>query len=270
MSADPYYKRPEWSYSSMKKIIDSGIDYAVAAKRGDLGEPDSAAIDLGQLVHQSILGGGDQFVIMKYDSLRTREAKDWYDQQKSEGKIIVSLEVYDIAQKMIANIKAHPHTPTFLINPAAKHEQELFATTGEGIKLRGKADSIMHLDLDESGTAQQLIITDIKTTAKFDSFAKNAIYDHYDLQAANYTFIGAAALKIDLRDEQLYERIKYYFCVAESVAPYRVQYFYAEPEFVESGERKLARAIEAIADFGDKQPNFLIEEIKSLGDWSTL
>lgn len=25
-----YYKRPEWSYSQMKVILDSGIDYAVA------------------------------------------------------------------------------------------------------------------------------------------------------------------------------------------------------------------------------------------------
>lgn len=269
MSADPYYQRPEWSYSSMKVIIDSGIDYAVAAKRGDLGDPDSAAIDLGQLVHQSILGGGDTFVIMKYPDLRSKEARDWVDEQKANGKIVVSLEIYDIAQKMIANIKAHPHTPTYLINPAAKHEQELFATAS-GVKLRGKADAILHLNLDDQGIAQQLIITDIKTTAFFDKFEKDAIYKHYDLQAANYTLIGASALKIDLHDEELYEKVKYYFCVAESVAPFRVGYYYASPEFVESGERKLGRAIEAINDFGDNQPNFLIEEIKTLGDWSTL
>ena len=53
--ADAYYSRPEWSYSSMKLILDHGIDYAVAAKRGDLPDLDSKAIDLGQLVHMLAL-----------------------------------------------------------------------------------------------------------------------------------------------------------------------------------------------------------------------
>lgn len=265
--ADPYYSRPEWSYSSMKKIIDSGIDYAVAAKRGDLGQPDSAAIDLGQLVHQTILGGGDQFVIMKYPDLRSKEARDWVEEQKTDGKIVISLETYDTAQKIIANIKAHPHTPTYLINENAKHEQELFATTSEGIKLRGKADAVIFLDLDDKGIAQQVIITDIKTTAFFDKFARNALFEHYDLQAANYTLIGAESLKIPL--DEAYEKVQYFFCVAETVAPYRVQYFRATPEFVGSGERKLRRSIDAIDDFGDNEPNFLIEEIIDLGDWSS-
>ncbi len=29
-----YYDRPEWSFSQMKHIVASGIDYAVASKRG--------------------------------------------------------------------------------------------------------------------------------------------------------------------------------------------------------------------------------------------
>ena len=55
-----YYSRPEWSYSQMKTILDSGIDYAVARKRGMIPGPKSPAIDLGQLAHMMI-GGSDQF-----------------------------------------------------------------------------------------------------------------------------------------------------------------------------------------------------------------
>lgn len=55
-----YYKRPEWSYSQMKVILDSGIDYAVAKKRGMLPEPSSSAIDLGQLIHQRVLGESEE------------------------------------------------------------------------------------------------------------------------------------------------------------------------------------------------------------------
>lgn len=48
-----YHDRPEWSYSQMKVILDSGIDYAVAKKNGLLPAPDSKAIDIGSLVTNS-------------------------------------------------------------------------------------------------------------------------------------------------------------------------------------------------------------------------
>ncbi len=254
--ADPYHDRPEWSYSSMKKILDSGIDYAVGARMGMTPKPDSAAIDLGQLVHQTILGGGDQFVIMKYPDLRSRDAQQWVKDQKAEGKIVISLETYDEAQKIIKNIKDHPHSQTYLFGKGIKHEQEMFGETEEGVKLRGKADAIK-LVQDEA-----LIICDIKTTAFFDKFASQAYWQHYDLQAANYTLIGAHTMNVEP------ELINYYFCVAETVAPYRVQYFHASIEFVESGERKLWQCVQTIKAFGDNQPNFLMPEIKELGDWS--
>ena len=55
--ADNYHNRPEWSYSQMKVILDSGIDYAVAAKRGMLPGPSGKFIDLGELAHMFVLGG---------------------------------------------------------------------------------------------------------------------------------------------------------------------------------------------------------------------
>ena len=39
----------------MKVILDSGIDYAVASKRGLLDQPSSKAIDLGELAHMFVL-----------------------------------------------------------------------------------------------------------------------------------------------------------------------------------------------------------------------
>ena len=132
----------------------------------------------------------------------------------------------------------------------------MFAKTAEGIELRGKADAIKLID------GEAMIITDIKTTAQFDKFAKSSYWNHYDLQAANYTLIGAHHMKVDP------SLINYYFCVVETVAPFRVQYFHAGLEFVEAGERKLRTCIDAITDFGDNKPNFLLDELVELGDWS--
>lgn len=250
-----YHKRPEWSYSSMKKILDSGIDYAVGARMGLTPQPDSKFIDIGQLVHQTILGGDEVFISSPFNDFRSKAAQEWRDEQKAYGKIVVTGDMATAVEKIVKNIRNHPHTPKYLIADGIKHEQELFAKTSEGIDLRGKADAIK---LDN----EALIITDIKTTAMFDKFEKASYWNHYDLQAAVYTLIAAGFMKVDP------SLVNYYFCVAETVSPYRVQYFHASLEFVESGERKLRNCIDAIVDFGDNEPNFLIADIKELGDWS--
>lgn len=254
--ADNYHKRPEWSYSSMKKIIDSGIDYAVAAKQGMLGEPSSPYIDLGQLAHMLVLGGEDTFAISTYADFRTKEAREWRDKQIDDGKNIITEAQFSTVTNIVKNIEDHPFSEQYLTGKDVKHEHEMFAKTAEGISLRGKADATKLVNREAA------IVTDIKTTAQFDKFKKAASWNHYDLQAANYTLIAASSLGVDP------EKVNFYFCVAETVAPYRVQYFHAGIEFVEAGERKLRRCIDAIAEFGDKSPNFLIPEMAELGDWS--
>lgn len=250
-----YHKRPEWSYSSMKKIIDSGIDYAVAGKLGMLPEPQSPYIDLGQLAHMIILGGEDTFAVSEFPDFRTKAAQEWKKEQLALGKNIVTKEQFVDADNIVRNIENHPHTPKYLIGKDIKHEQEMFAKTAEGVNMRGKADAVRLIE-------NAAIVTDIKTTAQFDKFAKAAYWNHYDLQAAVYTLIAASHLKISP------ELVNYYFCVAETVAPYRVQYMHASLEFVETGERKLRTCIDEIVAFGDKKPNFLITEVEELGDYS--
>lgn len=252
---DNYHKRPEWSYSSMKKILDSGIDYAVAAKNGDLGEPQSKFIDMGQLVHMIILGGEDTFAISEFPDFRTKAAREWRDAQLEAGKNIITQEMFNDASKIVANVENHPYSKEFLLGTGVTHEHEVFATSAEGVELRGKADAIRL-----AGDAT--IITDIKTTAQFDKFFKTAQSKHYDLQAANYTLMTASSLKVDS------SLVNFMFCVVETVAPYRVQYMHASIEFVESGERKLRTCIDEIKKFGNNKPNFLIEDIRELGDWS--
>lgn len=250
-----YHNRSEWSYSQMKVILDSGIDYAAAVKQGMFKPTFGSAVDLGQLVHYKILGGrNDIFAFSPYDNFRTKEAQTWKSQQLANDLYIITKEQSDEADKIVANILAHPHHKKYIGNPKALYEQELFATVN-GIKLRGKGDVIVP---DEESAR----VVDLKTTAQFDKFFKNAMYMHYDLQSSVYGLVTAASLKVD---KNLVQPI---FCVAETVEPYRVQYMTAGFEFIESGDNKLHKCLEAIKVFGDKKPTFLLEEIKELGDWS--
>ena len=251
-----YHDRPEWSYSQMKVILDSGIDYAVAAKRKLLPAPESKAIDIGTLVHQAILGGDEQFVISPYDNFRTKAAQEWRDQQLEMQRIVIKKEDSDIINQIATNIKNHPLYNKYLgKDKKAFHELELTAKA-DGVALRGKAD---YLRILPSGG---LIITDIKTTAKFDEFFRKAQWSHYDLQAAVYSLIGTQATN------SKQELTNYYFCVAETVAPFRVQFMHASLEFVEAGERKLRKCLDEIKEFGDREPNFLLETVRELGDYS--
>ena len=97
-----YYDRPEWSYSQMKKILSSGIDYAVAAKQGLLPEPKSKAIDLGQMIHNTVLGGDDKFIESPYKDYRTKESQIWRDGWRDKGYIIVDQEMSQACAAAIA------------------------------------------------------------------------------------------------------------------------------------------------------------------------
>lgn len=253
--ADSYHDRLEWSYSQMKLIIDSGIDYAVAAKQGKLPKPASKAIDLGQLAHMFVLGGNpDAFIVSPYADFRTKEARNWRDEALDACKTIVTKEQYDAISTIVDNIEAHPMSKKLIKGSNVRHEVEMFAKINR-VDLRGKADAILQDD-------DTLIITDIKTTAQFDEWKYKSMRRHYDLQAATYSLIASSSLKADKG------MVNFYFCVVETVFPYRVQYHHAGMEFLEHGEQKLATCLEAIKEFGDKEPNFLIEEVNELGDWS--
>lgn len=253
--ADSYHDRPEWSYSQMKLILDSGIDYAVAGRQGALPKPASKSIDLGQLAHMFVLGGDpDAFIVSPYADFRTKEARNWRDEALDACKTIVTKEQYDTIGAIVDNIESHPRSKELLKGKNVRHEVEMFAKVND-IDLRGKADAILQ-------NGNSLIITDIKTTAQFDEWKYKAMRRHYDLQAAVYSLIGAKSLGVS--DSM----VNFYFCVVETVFPYRVQYHHASTEFLEHGEQKLATCLEEIKKFGDREPNFLIEEVNELGDWS--
>lgn len=250
-----YYDRDEWSCSDMKPIIDSGIDYAVALKKKMITQSFGNAVNLGQLAHMFVLGGDPKiFAVSPYNDFRTKEARNWKAEQEDAGKYVIDAKQYEAISKIVDNVEAHPLSQQYL-SKGGKHEVELYATVN-GVKMRGKAD---WLEVEESPS---LVVTDLKTTAQFDEWKYKAMRRHYDLQAAIYLLLAAKAQHVPAGF------CNFYFCVVETVEPYRVQYHHCSQEFLEHGEQKLAKCLEEIKKFGDKEPNFLIEEVNELGDFS--
>ena len=229
-----YHNRPEWSYSQMKVILDSGIDYAVAKKNGLLPAPDSNAIDIG--------------------------SQDWKKEQIAKGKIILTEAEEAMIGEIAENIKNHPYSKEYIFGKGIQHEVEMDAVLA-GIPVRGKADA-----LKIGKGRDHITVLDLKTTAQFDAFKYRVFRNHYDLQCATYSVIAAATQGRNLQSDM--DFVDYVFCVAETVPPYRVQYMKVNQEFVNHGIDKLNACLTAIKEFGDKKPNFLLEEIVELGDLS--
>lgn len=251
-----YHDRPEWSQSQMKYILDHGIEWAVAAKKKIIEQEFGTAVDLGELTHMFVLGGDAKgFVVAPYEAFRTNEAKAWRDARKAEGKTIIRKNEYEAFVPIVANVKAHPRSNHLLLGDNIRHEVEMYATIN-GVSIRGKADALQQL------SDGAVVIADLKTTTKFDEFKYKAMRRHYDLQAALYSMLACKATGASPA------LCNFWFCVAETVFPYRVQWHHCSTEFIEHGERKLEQCINAIKDFGDREPNFLIEEVNELGDFS--
>ena len=244
MRDEDYYKRDEWSFSTLKNILVNGIDWAVAYKRGDLPTPSGKFIDVGTFVHQEILGGEREWVAKKYPDYRKKEAQIWRD---SQTKTILDDEQVKTIVAVTKAIKAHPHLEKVFTN--MKTEEALFAKVN-GVELRGKADIIQCND-----EGKPIRIWDIKTTAQFNEWKYKGLRLHYDLQGAVYRTLA--------KDD-----VDFSFIIAETVKPYRVQLAYLTPEAMEKGEKDLAFCLEKIKEFGDKEPNFSILEELYIGDWS--
>lgn len=237
MTDNEYFAIDRWSASSMKKILDKGIDYAVAAKRGDIESEPSVALGLGKLVHMLILGGEDRYALSEFKDFRTNAAREWRDAQLAEGKTIITQAQFDKASEVLAQVETHPVLAGIL---GAKDVQKEVASFGtiSGVELKGKAD----IWLPNEDT-----VVDIKTTTQFDKFGLQAYYLHYDLQAVIY--------------QKLFKAKRFLFVALETTAPYRVQVFEVDTSFDLTGSTKLDKCLNEIKQFGDREPNFLIEQM---------
>lgn len=240
------------SYSTAKKIYRKGIDYALGTKLGLIDETYGKAADIGTMAHAPVLGGEPDWVVSEFDNFRTKAAQEW---KANQTKIVITeadfKQIVDVAEA----IKRHPLASQLI--ESCDLEQKLKATIN-GIEFHGCADGI---------SKDRTTIFDLKTTGQFDMFRWSAFKNDYDLQASIYSLFGDDA--------------KYFFIVAETVAPYRVQIFGTSPEFIDNGNEKLQKTIDAFKDFRQRPgindleritfnigETDVLEKVELLGDWS--
>lgn len=247
-----------WSYSSGKEIYRKGIDYSVAKKLGIIEKSYGKAVDIGKLIHAYLLGGEQEFVVSPFKDFRTKPAQAWRDEQTLP---IISEKEFETITTVGDRVKSHKLAYELLCGKGTEQEVKLEADIN-GKKWIGFADALKR---DKNGEIEY--VADLKTTAQFDSFKRDAFKNDYDLQSAVYHIITKTGNK------------PFYWVIAETVAPYRVGIAVASQEFEENGYRKLQTICEMIEDFDqrngatDKErlnfnQNESMDDLLLIGDWS--
>lgn len=251
-------KITHWSYSSSKDIFRKGVDYAAAVKLGIVEKSYGKAVDIGKFVHAVLLGGEQDFVVSPYNDFRTKEAREWKAQQT---KTILNEAEFETIVKIVDRIKSHKLAFELLCGKDVENEVKL---TG---KINGK-DWIGYADALKVGEGKTFeYAADLKTTAQFDDFKRQASRNDLDLQDVVYKLLA------DIGDKP------FYWIIAETIPPFRVGVAMASQEFEESGYRKLQTICERIQEF-DARPgqndleklnfnqNETLDDLLLIGDWS--
>lgn len=235
------------SPSFLSNLLKHGYDYAVAQKLGLIERLPTASMQDGKLLHALIAEQfgvkTDKWVVSPYDSFRTNEAKKWRDSQPDDV-LIVKEETIEKFSKIAERVVSHPQVERLL--EGAKAEQ-IIEKQVNGFNVKGI------LDLVSNHNGKTVIDWKFVSSKNFDSFSREALYSHYDLQAAVYDFLVDAT--------------HVYFCAIESEAPHRIMMFYCDPSFLESGADKFDNAFKRLKAANWRQPNFDIDKIGELKAW---
>lgn len=236
------------SPSFLTKVLTHGYDYAVGEKLGLFPKEDTGAMSDGRLLHAMIaekLGGEPtKAVTSPFDSYRTKEAREWRDSQPDDVFIVTSdkMELFNTIAERAIN---HPNIKPLLVNATPEQivEQEV-----NGYNVKGVIDVY-----SEQREKKNVIDWKFVSSLNFDSFARKALYMHYDLQAAVYDFLKKPT--------------HVYFGVIENQAPYRIKLFWCDSSFLESGADKFNKSFNILKEANWREPSFDILETGELMSW---
>lgn len=151
-----------------------GLDNPPAAKK---------AFEFGNAVHDAVLGGGPEVVVVDADNWLTKAAKAERDEARARNAVPVLADEWAEVQAMVAAVRAHPIAGPLFAPGTGRPEPSLFWTDGRtGVARRARLDW-----LRDPGPGRTLV-PDLKTclSAERDKFARSAADYGYHMQAAYY------------------------------------------------------------------------------------
>lgn len=237
------------SPSFLSKVIDKGYDYAVGEKLGIISK-DTASMSAGRTLHALLASsyGGPQpeIAICPYDNYRTKEAREWRD-NTPDNVVIISQKDADTYSEIVERVKNHPEVKAILEGRKVEPEKEIVKQIN-GFNVKGVLDIV-------ATKGESTVVIDWKfcSSQVFDSFAKKALWQNYDLQASVYDFLTNAN--------------QTYFVAIENEAPHRIKVWHCDMSVLDSGAEKFNQAMQIIKEADWRSPTFDIAGVGELMAW---
>ena len=239
VSPRQYHAAPELSHSRLEVFWDDPALYEGTFITGKYPPKDSIGFDFGTLVHDSILQGGTQCVIVEIprDVLTKSGAKDGkaWDQFRAEhagtGKYLLkSKEIPPIRQAVDA-VWRHPKARALLEYPGGENEFAIRWTDDETcLPCRALLDRM---------TAG--FIVDIKTAASVKP--RKFAYD-----ADSFGYYRQAAMYVDAAEALTDEEKPFCFIAVKNTPPYSVETFLPDQDCIELGREENREALRLFAE----------------------
>jgi len=168
--------------------------------------------DIGRAAHRAVLGRGSDYAAYPAEYLAsngaasTKEAKDWAEEQRAEGRTPLKFDEIDQICAMAVSVNRQLAAMGIKLDPTRSEVVALAEI--DGIWCRAM--------IDNAPTDPRLPLYDLKSTtdASPESLAKTIASYGYDLQAAHYLAVWKAATGEDRRFRIIF---------VEKEAPYGVQ-----------------------------------------------
>lgn len=198
-------------------------------------QKDSEAFVLGRAAHHLLLGE-DAFSTLfimrpdKFDSWRTKEAKEWRTEQESEGRTVLLPAQLEQIRGMARALAAEPLISAGILN--GQIEQSLvWKDKTTGVWLKSRPDAIPN----DSGD-----FCDLKTSANYGFDLDRDISKYrYDIQAA---LCGMGVREILKREMESFS-----FCFVEKEAPFSVEILTLKKEDITAAEQDIRVALDTFA-----------------------
>lgn len=244
MSNDEYHACPEFSSSQLKDMNRSAAHFYVNSITKEAKKEASTAMNFGTLVHTMFLEPEqfeNEFVIAPKFNRRTtvgkEEAAAW--EQANEGKMLVSEEDVDNANRMATNLRTLSIYKAMQDNYGMAEASFFFTDPVFGLNLRIRPDwHIAPCKEFPNG-----LIIDLKTTddARPMAFSRTCANFSYDLSASMYREGFQAYYQTE-------DKPPFIFPVAERNTPFNVKQYKASDLFLSVGDVRYKKSKELLAE----------------------
>jgi len=236
MSAGDYHAHDSLSASGAKLLLPPSCPAKYRAKM--LAEPPEHkdVWDFGKVVHTLVLGEGEAYEPVAFDSWRTKAAQEERDAIRTDGRVPILMADYAEARNCADAVKAHPIAAALFVNGRA--EQSAFWTDpNSGVQRRARFDW-----LPDKVEGRRLIVPDLKTARSAEpwQFGKAAADYGYSMQAAWYL---DAVRALGLDDDPAF-----LFVVVEKEPPYVVTVCQLDDEAMHVGRALNRTALRIYAE----------------------